>query len=123
MQRKILSWIGMPEFRAFEVIRVLNIKELSNLDDKKTRTVKQRIVDYLSGYSNRVHDAHPYATLPWEVCQDGIAEGIGVTRPHATLRLNDLKEEGVVTEIMAYVEGSHRKRKVYYVNEVITYGE
>lgn|GEM_PF-6673203 len=102
---------------------MVNIEELSYLDDKKSRTVKQRIVDYLSSYSNKVYDAHPYATLPWEVCQDGIAEGIGVTRPHATLRLNDLKEEGVVTEIMAYVKGSRRKRKVYYLNEVVKDGE
>ena len=85
--------------------------------------MKQRIVDYLSNYSEKVHVAYPCSTLPYEVCQDGIAEGIGVTRPHATLRLRDLEDEGIVSVKLAHVEGVRRKRKVYYLNEVMKDGE
>ena len=124
MQREILPEHGMQEFRAIKVERVMGIGgAYLDGEEKQYGTVKQRIVDYLSRYSARVYEAYAYSTLPWEVCQEGIAEGIGVTRPHAALRLRDLIDEDVVSERLAHVEGFRRKRKVYYLNEVMKHGE
>ena len=86
-------------------------------------TVKQRIIAYLSELTHQVVDAAPYSTLPRKVCQEGIAEGVGISRAHATLELSILKEEGVVDEKLAHVQGSCRRRKVYYLNEVNKHGE
>ncbi len=86
-------------------------------------TVKQRIISYLSELTPQVIEAFPYSTLPRDVCQDGIAEGLGITRAHATIVLSRLKEDGTVGEKLAHVQGSHRRRKVYYLNEVKKHGE
>ncbi len=102
---------------------MVNIGESFYLSGEADKTVKQRIVNYLARYSEKVFEAYAYSTLPWEVCQEGIAEGIGVTRPHVALRLRDLIDEDIVSERLAHVEGSHRKRKVYYLNEVVKDGE
>ena len=80
--------------------------------------MKQRIIEYLSGLSYDAERASLYSPLPWEVCQPGIAEGVGVSRAHASLELLYLIEEGIVGEKLAHVEGSHKRRKVYYLTEV-----
>jgi len=85
--------------------------------------VKQRIIEYLSGFSYHVEEAFPYSTLPKDVCQDGIAEGVGISRAHATLELSHLKKEGIVDVTLAHVEGSHRRRKVYYLKRGCKNGE
>ena len=78
-------------------------------------TVKQRIIAHLLSYSGKVINAAPYSTLDRNVCQDGIAEAVGISRAHATLELTDLIEEGVVGERLAHVQGSHRRRRVYFI--------
>lgn len=78
-------------------------------------TVKQRIIAHLSGLSSLVVEASPYSTLPKSVSQNGIAEAVGINRAHATFELLILKEEGIVGEKLAHVNGSHRRRKVYFL--------
>ena len=95
----------------------------SERNEYENGTVKQRIIAYLSELTPEVVEASSYSTLPRNVCQDGIAEGLGISRAHATLELTMLREEGVVGEKLAHVQGSHRRRKVYYLNEVIKSGE
>lgn len=81
-------------------------------------TVKQRIIAHLSDYSLIVYFAFPYTTLPMEVCQNGIAESVGISRAHASLELVELAKQNVVGVKLAHVEGSHKRRKVYYLKEV-----
>lgn len=81
--------------------------------------MKQRILEYLSGLPYDAEQEFSYSTtLPRDVCQDGIADGVGVSRAHASLELVELIDEGMVGERLAHVEGSHRRRKVYYLTEV-----
>ena len=79
------------------------------------RTVRQRIVDHLTYTSLDVYFAEPCNELPRAVCQEGIAEGAGVSRAHAALGLSDLKREGVVEVKLGHVEGYKRRKKVYYL--------
>ena len=81
-------------------------------------TVKQRIIAHLSHYSPIVYHSFAYSTLPYDVCQIGIAESIGISRAHASIELVKLVEEDVVGVKLAHVKGSHRRRKVYYLMEV-----
>jgi len=80
-------------------------------------TVKQRIIAHLHRLSYRVAGVSSYSYLPITVCQDGIAEAVGVSRPHAAIELGHLEEEGVVGSKLSHVYGTHRRRKVYYLKE------
>jgi len=79
------------------------------------KTVKQRIVAHLSRTSLDVYYALPYSELPRAVCQEGIAEGAGVSRAHAALELRYLMKEGVVDVKLEHVDGYKRRKKVYYL--------
>ena len=80
-------------------------------------TVKQRIISHLSGISSKVAGASSYSYLPKYVCQDGIAEAVGVSRGHAAIELLALQREGIVGVKLAHITGVNRRRKVYYVKE------
>ena len=81
-------------------------------------TVKYKIVTHLYALSERVVIADEYCQLPWRVCQDGIAESVGISRAHASLRLIDLEDEGVVAAKLGHVDGYKRRKKVYYLTGV-----
>jgi hypothetical protein len=78
-------------------------------------TVKQRIIAHLYKISGEIIDSPPYHQLPKYACQDGIAEAVGISRAHAALELTTLEEDGIIETRLGHVEGSHRRRKVYYL--------
>ena len=81
-------------------------------------TVKYKIVTHLYALSERVVVAEEHSQLPRRVCQDGIAESVGISRAHASLRLIDLEDEGVVGAKLGHVDGYKRRKKVYYLTGV-----
>jgi len=84
-------------------------------------TVKQRILSHLSKRSYYVMESPPYSALERDVCQEGIARSVGISRAHAALALTALVKEGVVEVKQAHIKGFHRKRKVYYLKGVFDY--
>ena len=74
-------------------------------------TVGERILVHLSWYL-RFSDAFE---CPRETTQDGIAEGLGISRAHAALELKRLKTSAKVEERMAHVAGARSRRKVYFL--------
>lgn len=81
----------------------------------KNVTVKDRILLYLSKFSN-VLPGQLY-NVPFDLTQDGIAMVVGITRSHASLDLKKLGEMGLVTNWQAHQKGSRSKRLVYTITQ------
>ena len=54
-------------------------------------SVKQKALIFLNKYKN--HDKSDIYNTPWELTQDGVASAICVSRAHASIVLNQLKDE------------------------------
>ena len=67
-------------------------------------------LDYLRAYDPE----QCYYTAPFDLTQDGIASGLGITRAHATRVLNELEKRGLVEARLNHVIGGCRRRKVYF---------
>ena len=55
--------------------------------------------------------------MPETVSQNGIAESVGVQRGHASVALISLKSKGLIEEKVNRVEGSSRRKKVYFLTD------
>ncbi|MEW5936966.1 MAG: tetratricopeptide repeat protein [Candidatus Thermoplasmatota archaeon] len=53
--------------------------------------------------------------VPEGTSQQGIADGVGITRAHAAVELKTLKERGLVVERLAHVRGAKTKKKAYFL--------
>lgn len=76
-------------------------------------TVKERILIHLQPYFQyRTEDQVPY-----ELSQPGIADAVGVSRPHLSQEIRKVikADTGLIEEEIKRVKGLKRKRKVYFL--------
>lgn len=73
---------------------------------------KDRTLIHLKDYQNHQHSM----VVPYEITQGGIADSIGITRGHLTQVINRMYEDGLVVEKVRHVEGTSRRRKVYFIS-------
>ena len=76
-------------------------------------SVKQKALVFL--YKYRSYDRNDIYNTPWELTQDGVAGAVGVSRAHASIVLNQLKEEGNVEEKITHIRNGKTKRKSYFI--------
>ena len=76
-------------------------------------SVKQKALIFL--YKYRSYDKSDIYNTPWELTQDGVAGAVGVSRAHASIVLNQLKEEGNVEEKITHIRNGKTKRKSYFI--------
>ena len=76
-------------------------------------SVKQKALVFL--YRYRTYDRNDIYNTPWELTQDGVAGAVGVSRAHASIVLNQLKNEGNVEERMTHIRNGKTKRKSYFI--------
>ena len=69
------------------------------------------VLKYLGGFDPEQHEY----VAPFSLTQDGIAEGVGISRAHCSLVLKDLVGRELVESRLVYVVGGKRRRKVWVV--------
>ncbi len=76
-------------------------------------TIRERILLHLRNYVRFKHDK----VVPFAISQPGIADHLGITRSHVSKEMIRLKEASrdLVEEKIRHVEGSKRRRKVYFL--------
>ena len=75
----------------------------------KRITIKDKILLHIFEYRGFAQGYEPSAALT----QDGIAEGVGISRSHVAITMTNLKEKGMVAEYLASIRGLARQRKTY----------
>jgi tetratricopeptide (TPR) repeat protein/DNA-binding PadR family transcriptional regulator len=75
---------------------------------KKSVKVGERIILHLSQFTNY----RGKRVVPSQITQEGMAEVIGVKRPHVSVELGRLMEKGLVEEFKAHA-GGRKKKKAY----------
>ena len=76
-------------------------------------SVKQKALIFLNKY--KAYDKSDIYNTPWELTQDGISGAICVSRAHASIGLNQLKNEDKVEEKITHIRNGKIKRKSYYL--------
>ncbi len=76
-------------------------------------SVKQKALIFLNKYKS--YDKSDIYNTPWELTQDGISSAICVSRAHASIVLNQLKNEGKAEEKITHIRNGKIKRKSYYL--------
>ncbi len=76
-------------------------------------SVKQKALIFLNKY--KAYDKSDIYNTPWELTQDGISSAICVSRAHASIVLNQLKNEGKAEEKITHIKNGKIKRKSYYL--------
>lgn len=76
-------------------------------------TVKDRIIIHLYNY----HEHISRREMPYELSQPGIADTIGISRPHLSQEIRKIitDENPLIKEEVNRVKGLDRKRKVYFL--------
>ena len=69
------------------------------------------VLKYLGGFNPEQHEY----VAPFCLTQDGIAEGVGISRAHVSLVLNDLVGRELVESRLVHIVDGSRRRKVYLV--------
>ncbi len=82
------------------------------MSDDLSLTYKKKILLYLDGYVNCDDEL-----LPKEITQEGIAEGVYMSRTHVSRILQGLKKGGYLDERTAHVRGRTRKLKTYTLTD------
>lgn len=80
---------------------------------KSQLTVEEKICFHLMSYHHLRHEF----VLPEEIAQNGIAAAVRVNRGHASVALISLKGKDLVEERVSRVQGSPRRKKVYFLTE------
>ena len=76
-------------------------------------SVKQKTLIFLNKYKSL--NPNDIYNTPWEVTQDGVANALCISRAHACIVLNQLKDEGNADEKISHVKNGKSKRKAYYL--------
>jgi len=96
-----------------KIDKIENTRQASN-DLNKRNPHWVRILDYL-----RQFDPHHYEHVaPLDLTQNGISDAIGISRPHASLVLNDLITRGLVESKLLYIKGQGRRRLAYFISSI-----
>ena len=83
------------------------------MSDIPTLTYKKKILIHLKGYTSfRDNDIQPP-----EVTQEGIADGVDMSRTHVSRVLQGMKEQGLIHEDTKHVKDRTRKLKTYVLTE------
>ena len=73
--------------------------------------LEDKIVLHLSNYK----DFKGQWNAPMAICQDGITDALSVHQPQVAKHVKSLISKGYLKEDTAYIEGTTRKRKIYYL--------
>jgi len=76
-------------------------------------TYREKVLLYLKDYI----DLFPEDTLPIDITQKGISEGVDMSRTHVSRVVQGLIEKGYVKEKRASIEGKNRKLKTYFLTQ------
>ena len=76
-------------------------------------SVKQKALIFLNKY--KALNPNDIYNTPWEVTQDGVANALCISRAHACIVLNQLRDEGNADERISHIKNGKTKRKVYYL--------
>ena len=76
-------------------------------------SVKQKALIFLNRF--KTLDSSNIYNTPWEITQDGVANALCISRAHASIILNQLKDEGNVEEKITHVKNGKVKRKSYFL--------
>lgn len=76
-------------------------------------TVQDKILLHLSKYSAY----REKISVPTAITQEGIANAIGVKRPHVSVEIKRMIKKGVIGEFKAHAGGTKR-RKAYYITSI-----
>ena len=71
-----------------------------------------RALQYLHHYNPDELDF----VAPFDITQNGIADALGITRPHASLVLKKLITDGFVEQRMLHIKGGRRRRLAYIIS-------
>ncbi|GEM_PF-2463105 len=78
----------------------------------RTLTVQEKIMLHLSQYTSY----RDKIAVPSAITQEGIADAVGVKRPHISVDIKRMKEKGLIAEFKAHA-GGRKKRKAYYLTQ------
>ncbi len=76
-------------------------------------SVKQKALIFLNKYKSL--DSGDVYNTPWELTQDGVANALCISRAHASIVLNQLKDEGRVEEKITHIRSGKVRRKSYFI--------
>ena len=76
-------------------------------------SVKQKALIYLNRY--RSIDSNNIYNIPWELTQDGVANALCISRAHASIVLNQLRDEDLAIDRITHVKNGKSKRKSYFI--------
>jgi DNA-binding MarR family transcriptional regulator len=71
-----------------------------------------RALQYLQHYNPDELDF----VAPYDITQNGIADALGITRPHTSLVLKKLITDGFVEQRMLHIKGGRRRRLAYIIS-------
>jgi tetratricopeptide (TPR) repeat protein/DNA-binding MarR family transcriptional regulator len=75
--------------------------------------VQERILLHLSDYSDFINSVE----VPFALSQMGIANAVAIARSNVPRAISGLKDQGLLIERQAHVNGVTRKRKAYFLTE------
>lgn len=82
-----------------------------SLEELASLTSKDRILVYLSDYQNMEQRYE----LPADLIQQSIAYGTGIQRKHLSQYLKDLKDDNMIAERKAHIQGMKQRMSGYYL--------
>ena len=71
-------------------------------------SVKQKTLIFLNKFKSL--NPNDIYNTPWEVTQDGVANALCISRAHACIVLNQLRDEGNADEKISHVRNGKSKR-------------
>ena len=75
--------------------------------------VQERILLHLSDFSDFMNSVE----VPFSLSQMGIANAVAIARSNVPRAIAGLKDQGLLVERQAHVQGVSRKRKAYFLTE------
>ena len=72
----------------------------------------QQILEHLNNYTNFYRDKWD---CPFEICQQGLADMLGIVRSNVARYLLDLEAGHYVESQVKHILGQPRKRKAYFI--------
>ena len=81
--------------------------------DQTKPGVQERILLHLSDFSDFMNSVE----VPFALSQMGIANAVAIARSNVPRAIAGLKDQGLLIERQAHVQGVSRKRKAYFLTE------
>ena len=66
-------------------------------------------------YLRQYEPSHAVYVAPPDLTQDGIAKAIGISRPRATIVINQLVDMGFAEKRLIHIEGGARRKNAYVI--------